>query len=381
MASKSQEKNGSWRIQFMPPTGGRRRILRLGRVTKGVADDIKIHIQRILESRKAGLALDERSEQWIATLPERLRRRLVQLGVVEDGGRRVRSTLSGFLEDYLQSRTDIEPGTRELLRNAREWLEKHFRPDREMDSITPGEADQYRAWLATDAGHAENTIRGLCRKARQFFRAAYRRRVIRENPFAGMKRLTDLASPKERQFYVTRTLAERVLANCPTGQWRLIFALCRYGGLRCPTEILALKWSDVDWKKGQFTVTCIKTKRHEGRETRTVPLFPELRPFLEACNRDENSDPVWVISRIRNPKTNLRTQMIRILKKAGIKAWPKLFQNLRSSRESELIKVHGIEVACAWIGNTPAVALKHYLQITDEDIAKANGSDPGRQAG
>lgn len=151
----------------------------------------------------------------------------------------------------------------------------------------------------------------------------------------------------------------------------MIFALCRYGGLRCPTEILALKWSDLDWKKEQFTVTSVKTEHHDGKGTRTVPLFPELRPFLEVCFRSEDSDPVWVISRIRNPKTNLRTQMIRILKKAGIKAWPKLFQNLRSSRESELIKVHGIEVACAWIGNTPAVAMKHYLQITDEDYEKA----------
>lgn len=383
MASASQERSGSWRVQFMPPSRRRRQILRLGKVTKRVAEEIKIHIERIVESRKAGLALDERSEKWIATLPERLRQRLVELGVIEDGGRRIRSNVSGFLEDYLQSRTDIEPSTRDLLRNAREWLEKYFGPDREMDSITPGEADQYRAWLGTESGHAENTIRGLCRKARQFFRAALRRRAIRENPFAGMKRLTDLASPKERQFYVTRTLAERVLANCPTDQWRLIFALCRYGGLRCPTEILALKWSDVDWKKGQFTVTCIKTKRHEGRETRTVPLFPELRPFLEACNRADNRDPVWVIQRIRNPKTNLRTQMMRILKKAGINPWPKLFQNLRASRESELIKVHGVEVACAWIGNTPAVAMKHYLQITDEDYEKALEAwrSLGRQAG
>jgi hypothetical protein len=63
--------------------------------------------------------------------------------------------------------------------------------------------------------------------------------------------------------------------------------------------------------------------------------------------------------------------MIRILKKAAITPWPKLFQNLRSSRQSELIKVHSMEVACEWIGNTPAVALKHYLQITDEDYAKA----------
>ena len=85
----------------------------------------------------------------------------------------------------------------------------------------------------------------------------------------------------------------------------------------------------------------------------------------------KDRDQEWVISRIRNPKTNLRSQMIRILKRAEIKVWPKLFQNLRSSRESELIKVHGMEVACAWIGNTPAVAMKHYLQITDEDYEKA----------
>ena len=355
----------------MPPSGHRRQILRLGKVTKRVADEIKIELERIVEIGKSGLPYEERSEKWVVTLPDRLRQRLIELGVIEDGARRVRTTLSGFIDDYLAARTDVKPGTQSNLRAARIWLEDYFGANREMDSITAGEAELYRAWLGTTGGLAENTIRGVCRKARQFFRSAFRQRLIRENPFAGMKRLTDLASPKSRQFYVSRSLAEQVLAHCPTDQWRLIFALCRYGGLRCPTEILALRWSDVDWKKEQFTVNCIKTARHEGRETRTVPLFPELRPFLEACFRAKNKDSEWVISRIRNPKTNLRTQMQRILKRAGIKPWPKLFQNLRSSRQSELIKVHSMEMACEWIGNTPAVALKHYLQITDEDYEKA----------
>jgi integrase len=371
MASASQEQNESWRVQFMPPLGGRRQILRLGRVTKRVADEIKNHIGLILESRKAGLPLAERSEKWIASLPEQLRQRLIETGVIQDGGRRVRTTLSGFIDDYLSARTDIKPGTQSNLRVARMWLEKRFGANREMDSITPGEAELFRDWLRTEGGLAENTIRGICRKARQFFRSAFRQRLIRENPFAGMKRLTDLASPEDRKFYVSRSLAEQVLANCPTDQWRLIFALCRYGGLRCPTEILALRWSDVDWKKEQFTVTCIKTARYDGRGTRTVPLFPELRPFLEACFSARSEDSEWVISRIRNPKTNLRTQMQRILQRAGIRVWPKLFQNLRSSRESELMKVHGVELACAWIGNTPAVATKHYLQITDDDHLQA----------
>ena len=380
MASAHKETSGRWIIQFMPEERGRKRQrLPLGRrLSKRDADEIKIHIERILESRKAGLALEERSEEWLGRLPDSFRQQLVKKGVIEDGGKRVRSTLSGFIDDYLSARTDLKPGTHSNLRSARALLEEYFGPTREMASITKGEAVPFRAWLEEE-GLAENYIRGICRKARQFFRSAVDHRVIRENPFAGMKKLTDLASPKSRQFYVTRALADQVLANCPDDEWRLIFALARYGGLRCPSELVPLLWSDIDWKKGQFVVHCIKTERHDGKETRTVPLFPELRPYLEACYRSKERHPEKVIKRVRCTKNNLRTQMTRILKRAEIKVWPKLFQNLRSSRESELMKVHGVEVACEWIGNTPAVAVKHYLQITDEDIARANGTDAERQ--
>jgi integrase len=371
MACVNKEANGRWKVQFMPVEKGRKRqALRLGPVTKREAEEIKNHVERILESRRAGLALEERSEQWLAKLPDHLRRRLVATGVIEDGGQRARSTLSGFIDDYLSARTDLTAGTHSNLRSARSFLERYFGATREMASITKGEAIPFRAWLEEE-GLAESYIRGICRKARQFFRSALDHRVIRENPFAGMKKLTDLASPKRRQFYVSRALADQVLVNCPSDEWRLIFALARYGGLRCPSELVTLKWSDIDWKKGQFIVFDTKRKRHDGRETREVPLFPELRPYLEACCRAKDRHPEKVIKRVRCTKNNLRTQMIRILKKAEIKVWPKLFQNLRSSRESELIKVHGVEVACQWIGNTPAVAMKHYLQITDEDYEKA----------
>jgi integrase len=371
MASASKNKKGHRRVEFFVPGCPKRKTLRLGKVTQQVAEDIKRQIERILDSRKAGLALDEATEAWIVRLPERLRQKLLKLQVIEDTGRRQRSTLAGFIDDYLAARTDLTLGTQNILRNARMWLEKYFGSERETDSITPIDAEFYRAWLKTNGQHAENTIRGLCRKARQFFGAALRQRIVRENPFAGMPKLTDLASPKSRQFYVTRSLADQVLLNCPNDEWRLIFALARYGGLRCPSEIVTLKWGDIDWKKGQFIVWDTKRKRHDGRETRTVPLFPEIRPFLHARHQATDRDPVWVISRFRSPKNNLRTQMTRILERAKITPWPKLFQNLRSSRESELIKVHGLELACEWIGNTPAVAMKHYLQITDEDYEKA----------
>ena len=54
-----------------------------------------------------------------------------------------------------------------------------------------------------------------------------------------------------------------------------------------------------------------------------------------------------------------------------VRAWPKLFQNLRSTRETELAEQYPIHVICAWIGNSPAVAAKHYLQVTEDHFKKA----------
>ena len=71
---------------------------------------------------------------------------------------------------------------------------------------------------------------------------------------------------------------------------------------------------------------------------------------------------------------NLRTQFERLVKRAGLKPWPRLFHNLWASRETELAKEYPIHVVTAWLGNTPRIALKHYLQLTAADFEKANQS-------
>ena len=73
----------------------------------------------------------------------------------------------------------------------------------------------------------------------------------------------------------------------------------------------------------------------------------------------------------RNKNANLRTQLLRIVRRAGVVPWEKPFQNMRSSRETELVEEHPLHVVCAWIGNTPTIASQHYLQVTNEHFAKA----------
>ena len=167
------------------------------------------------------------------------------------------------------------------------------------------------------------------------------------------------------------TQTNKVLGACPDAEWRLLFALSRYGGLRCPSEHLALRWADVDWERSRLTVHSSKTEHHPGGESRLVPLFPELVPHLREVFEWAEPGGEYVITRYRHPSANLRTQLNRIIKRAGLKAWPKLFQNLRSTRQTELEEDFPTHVVCAWMGNSRPVAMKHYLQVTDEHFERA----------
>ena len=54
--------------------------------------------------------------------------------------------------------------------------------------------------------------------------------------------------------------------------------------------------------------------------------------------------------------------------------------NCRASRQTELAKRFPMHVVCAWIGNSQAVAAKHYLHVTDDDFQTALAGNPVQNA-
>ncbi|XAM00790.1 site-specific integrase [Phycisphaeraceae bacterium D3-23] len=216
---------------------------------------------------------------------------------------------------------------------------------------------------------AENTIRKSCGVAKQFFTAAVRSRLIPDNPFSDLPAI--VKSNPDRYHYVTREDAASVIDACPNAEWRLLFALARYGGLRVPSETTRLRWADIDWDKNRFTVTSPKTEHHDGQGTRVVPIFPELLPFLRESFELAEPGQVYYLPTKRDSTANLRTQLLRIIGRASLEPWPKLWQNLRSTRETELADQYPAHVASKWIGNSVAVAAKHYLQVTEDHMAQA----------
>ncbi len=359
--------NGRRIIQFHD-RAGRRRSVSLGYIPLKAAEAIRVRVADLLASAVAGQPPEPSTLHWVVGLDQRLAAKLAKASVIAP---RQIATLGPFLADYLASRTDIKPATRLVLGHTQRCLLAYFGGDRSLGSITPGEADRWRLWLGAEAGEglSDNTVRRRCGIAKQFFRAAIRLKLVSENPFGDL--VAAVRANASRFYFVTRDEAQMVLDACPSLEWRLLFALARFGGLRVPSETLALRWQDINWATDRMLVHSPKTEHHDGGATRWVPIFPELRPLLTEAHEIAEDNAVWVITRTRDSSINLRTQLNRIIHNAGLTPWPKLWQNLRSTRETELVREHPLHVVVKWLGNSQAVAAKHYLQVTDEDFQRA----------
>ncbi len=177
----------------------------------------------------------------------------------------------------------------------------------------------------------------------------------------------------EQKYFIDRNTFTKVTDTYPNWQWKKVGALTRYGGLRCSSEVTLLKWSDIDWDENRFKVTSPKTGRC-GKKTRIVPLFPELRKCLVETSKEEDADEKWVVRMLSGkPSKNLGTTFKKIVHRDGVDVWPKPFQNLRASRQTELEREHTTHVVCDWLGNTPTIAHKHYLTTTEDDFKRAVG--------
>ena len=375
MASIAREKNGCRRILFVAPDG-KRPTIRLGRVSQRTAESIKYRVEQLLEALNFNRSMEADLVQWVTDLEPWLAKRLARVGLIPDPEAKPTATLGPFLTDFTTRRIDVKPATKEVWSQVVRNLSEHFGADRDLAEVTEADAEDFKMFLVAQK-LAPTTVSKRLQFARMFFRAAKKRKLIADNPFAEVSAKAVLQ--QDRQRFITREEADRLLAVCsPT--WRVIVALSRYGGLRCPSEVLSLRWQDVDWETGRIVVQSPKTEHHVGKASRTIPLFAELRPILAEAFEMAPEGAVYVVdgnhreaantaSGWRN--CNLRTQFERIVKHAGLQPWPRLFHAMRATRETELAKEFPIHVVTSWLGNTPRIALKHYLQVIDADFERA----------
>ncbi len=372
MASLANDPGGRRRIQFVD-ADGLRKTIRLGKMSKRQAEAVKLRVEDLAAAQLSGGSPSDETSRWLANIDNGLREKLTSVGLAEF---RTRKLLGEYVREYIQGRTDVKPNTLAKWRTSESLLISYFGASTKVDSITPGDVDCWRRELAET--RSENTVRKHIAVAKVFFNAAVRQRIILESPFHDQK--ATILPNNTRSHFITTTDAKKVLEACPDAEWRLIFVLSRWGGLRCPSETLALRWGDVDWDLKRIRIKATKTEHHVGRGFRYVPIFPQLQKHLEDAIEQAEEGAEYVISRYRGSHMNLRTTMSRIIERSGLAVWPKLFQNLRSTRQTELEAEFPLHVVCAWLGNSERVARRHYLQVTDEHFAKAVAVDAAQNA-
>ncbi len=369
----SEERKG-YRIRFY--VGKQRRELYVPGLTKSTERQAKIigaYCDELAQALGNNVTPAPEATAWANGTDGKLRENLVAWGLADpisprlskDDGR----LLGPFLTAYIDGRSDVKAVTRTNYRQTRRLLVGYFGERHPLRSITPADADRWRRSLmarivkaATDTAPAETmavaSVSKHCKRAKTMMAEAVADRLLKVSPFASLKGGDE--SNSDRQRFVDRDTAHKVLEACPDADWRLIFSLARFGGLRCPSEVLALRWSDVNWAEGKLRIDSSKTG------LRFCPIFPELRLALDEAQYVAPDGAVYCVGRYRGAEANLRTQLKRIIETAGVVPWVKPFVNLRSTRRTELQEKFPDHVVNKWLGHSGAVAAKHYLQVTDE---------------
>ena len=378
MASITTEPNGNRIVQVVCPDK-KRRSIHLGKISKEDAEKTQTKVESLVASILSRTPPEPRTAEWLGNIPDALHKKLVKAGLTQprhDATATAQSpdTLAQFVEQFITGRPDVKPGTVTNYRQAQAKLVAYFKPDTLLSSITALDSDRFRSWLKGDKktkrgrGLSENSARSIVKNAKLIFGAAVKGRLIAENPFVGHS--TAIIERPDRLEFVKRETINRVLASCPNAEWRAIVSLCRFGGLRCPSEVLTLRWSDIDFDRGRMLIRSPKLEGQQG-EFREMPLFPEVRTALEELMIEPDGAEFVISNQRQGTATNLRTTFEKIVTKAKVKPWKKPFQNLRSSRQTELAESFPIHVVTKWLGNSLKVAEKHYLQVRDEEYAKA----------
>ena len=369
----TRKSSGARSIQFYGVDGERKTLL-LGKLAMRQAQQIKLHVERILDDQGTGCGLPSDTLRWLASVEDRFHARLVSVGLAEH---RQRATLGECMERYIEfRRPTVKARTIVRMEQAKHSLLEHYPAEKRLRDFTAGDAEDFRAWMVNEKGLAEATARKRCADVSAMMRYAIRHRMIESNPFQDVA--TGTVGNDERQAFISEADAIKVMVELPSPQWRLLFALARWGGLRVPSEPATLTWGDVAWDAHRLTVHSPKTQQHAGKATRVLPLFPEIEgPMREAFEQAAEGEQYMLPMLQDRTPTALRKPLFAAIKRAGLKPWPRLWHNLRASRQTDLVDRFPAHVVCEWIGNSEAVARNHYLQVTDEHYRLALPSDEG----
>ena len=394
MASVTKRKNKSgtvYDVQFYQSRNVKKSIY--GFKNKAQAEAFGRFVDRLVTA-KGHINDDRELVNWLEKLakdsPERYGQ-LVKFGLVKPVARAgtLAELVNMFIMEASKKERTIKDRRTLVNRLVAFFKEKNKKADplaRPVDSFTSQEANEFYQYMQKEL--APSTWKRDIGRAKQLFKIAIQIGWIKDNPFKGCK---GGASVNPGRFhFVTLDECQAILQECTSLENRLVFVLARFGGLRIPSEIEFMEWKDFNIADGYFIVKIPKKTNKHNQEignfaTRIVPLFKEIENAVREYFDSLPEGAPSLVFPERPTGQALRNRFRGILRRAGVEMWEKFFQNMRSTRETELLCQFQIKEVTDWIGNSPLIALKHYLQPRPEMLQCARkfttmGAETGKTA-
>jgi integrase len=276
-----------------------------------------------------------------------------------------------------------------------------------LAKVTPAVAQGYLDTLAAE--HSPATRNRVMTACKRFYAWILRTGRGRENPFAGIPLLPE--EQPESIVYCSREDRTRILATAESSglPWRMGVYVAFYAGLR-REEIARMRWPDVLLPAGKLVVPKTKTGRR-----RVLPLAADLRRLLAGVGAADRHG--YVVAYPRETEIawvnaadllveDIRCQLCRPLKcnldgspagATGKKVFamteaalgdqapencPALAADGRPWIPAERVRWNAwrhtfgsllaqsgvsIDKISAWMGNTPEVCRRHYVEFTPRD--------------
>jgi len=349
--------------------GGQRQSLRLGKMGDFVFLTIKENLLELARRKSNGLDAGNELMAWLKKIDIKLHKKLVRIKLLKDV--KPPLTLEALVADFLNAKKSWAKSTRVTVDVCVKRILAILSSKKQLVSFTQGDADNFEDALKISYPNISTRSKTIS-IAKQIFKHATRNNLINFDPFSHLKKSSMVNS--SRSFYVPANTILLILGHIPNNNSDLktILILTRFAGCRCPSEVLDLKWSDIDFANKKLNLPSPKTK-HCGKALRIVPLFPELFQHLQSLYQARGTNSEFLLQN-RNAHKNWRTCFAKLLKKLKIAIWPRLFQNLRASMENDLLN-NGVplHVAAKILGHSVKVQAEHYINVTESEVMKVQG--------
>lgn len=368
----AKAKKNSYRLTF---TMGEQRA-QFTAHTQSEAASIRLHVKRLISSKKTGAPCLE-SEEWAQTRPKgALKDFLIRWGLLEDTTDRER-TIGDICAHFLKR--NVKPLTLLIFKQIGNNLTEFFGENKRLRDITPLDATEFENYLYTaarkiggkntGAGLSKATVRKRIQRVKQYFIEARRLKWVDSNPFEGLAGGNTVN--QERWVYIPRETVLDVMEKTPNKETRARIALCRFAGARGESEFNSLEWNpdwiiwSADGKQGTIRLHRTKTENHGFSDT-IIPMAPALENALRDLFDSAAAGTVKVFHTKSNPGKVIKDQF----RRNGIDI--KTPYNLRRSYCRDLME-SGIDPKSYeyFAGHSLAVSLKHYQQMDDLRAQKA----------